>query len=302
MKQMKPRQYECTFLSVSAMKHTTLLFLLLFVVKWSYSYNILVMFPYPGISHFLSFVELFKMLARKGHNVTIVSHFPQEKQIPNYRDINIGGYEVFLKTGFFQMPDLSQMDSKSRFNKYFISVLLAEVADTMCNVAFSSKTVQDFLKEDNHFDVAISEYFNSDCILTVAKKLKVPVVRIHSCTLMPWTSKRYAIPDHPAYIPNNFLPFSDRMSFFERIENTIISVIHSVYFNKFVLDNDKRVSMKYFGELAATLESDVLNDSLLLVASHFSLNLPRPMVPNVIEVGGIHVGKPNALSKVRFIR
>lgn len=46
---------------------------------------------------------------------------------------------------------------------------------------------------------------------------------------------------------------------------------------------------------------DVLayNTSLQLVNSHFSVNNARPLVPNVVEVGGLHVGEPRPLSKVR---
>lgn len=284
------------------MKCITLLFSLLFIVKWTYSFNILVMFPHPGKSHFLTFVGLFKALAQKGHNLTVISHFPLEEQIPNYRDIEIGGFEVFLKSGVLDKLDISKLDSKGRFNKYFVSLILAHVADLSCNVGLGSETVQNFLKENNHFDVFITESFITDCFLTVAKKLNAPVVRIHTCTLMPFTSHRFGNPDNPAYIPTNYLAYSDKMTFFERLENTFVTVIISAFFNTVVLKNDKRVSMKYLGEFGSTLDSDIMNDSLLLVAIHFTLNYPRPLVPNMIEIGGIHIGKPNALSKVRMIR
>lgn len=280
-----------------------ILFLVLFLIPLTVSYNILVIFPHPGKSHFLSYVGLFKALAQKGHQMTVISHFPLMKPVENYKDVEIGGLETFNYSKPDYFTNLRNYETPSRFAMYFTSLVLAEIGQLACEKGFSSQTVQDFLKGSHQFDLIIMEYFNSDCFLTIAKKFNVPIVRVHSCTLMPWTSTRYSNPNNPAYVPNNFMPFSDKMTFLERVENTLLNLFHSTYYNKYVVINsDKRVSMKYFGELGATMHSDVLNDSLLLVASHYSLNLPRPLVPSVIEVGGIHVGKPNSLATVRYLQ
>lgn len=275
------------------------LLLLFITVPCAYSLDILVMFPYPGKSHFLTFIGFFKALAQRGHKVTVITHFPSRDHIPNYREIEVGGYDEFVKAGYGDMLDMSAMNYNTRLIKYVTSSLLADIGNFGCEIAFRSDAVQTFLKENNKFDLAITEYFNTDCVLTLLKQLNVPIVRVHSCTLMPWTSQRYGNPTNPAYIPNIFLLHSNKMTFLERVENTLLHIFHTIYFNNIVMKRDKRVSMKYFGELGVTLDQDVLNDSLLLVASHFSLNLPRPLVPNIIEVGGIHIGKPKSLPKVR---
>lgn len=273
---------------------------MLFLLTPVTSYNILVLFPHPGKSHFDSFVRLFIALAEKGHNVTVISYSPLKESVSNYRDIEIGGIETFLEHRALDFLDLNKVDPKSRLSKYLTFLVLAEVGQMACETGFTSRAVQSFLKENNHFDVAIIEYFNSDCFVTVAKKYNIPVVRAHSSSLMPWSSDRYGNPTNPAYIPNNFMPFSNKMNFLERVENAVLSLLHSAYYNNFVVINrDRTVSTKYFGELGASMHSDVLNDSLLLTASHYSLNFPTPLVPNIIEVGGLHIGKPKKLPKVR---
>lgn len=50
------------------------------------SYRILGLFPHPGASHFHFFQPVMKALADKGHEVTVVSHFPNKIPIPNYKD------------------------------------------------------------------------------------------------------------------------------------------------------------------------------------------------------------------------
>lgn len=53
--------------------------------------KILGLFPLPGKSHFSTGEELFKILADRGHQLDVVSHFPQKKLYPNYNDISLDG-------------------------------------------------------------------------------------------------------------------------------------------------------------------------------------------------------------------
>lgn len=51
--------------------------------------NILVFWPLPIPSHFYGFKPLFTELALRGHNVTVVGHFPESTPVANYTDITI---------------------------------------------------------------------------------------------------------------------------------------------------------------------------------------------------------------------
>lgn len=46
------------------------------------NYKILAILPLNSRSHFVMFERLLKGLAEKGHEVDVVSHFPQKKPIP----------------------------------------------------------------------------------------------------------------------------------------------------------------------------------------------------------------------------
>lgn len=61
------------------------------------SANILVFAPLPFKSHFTGFLPMFKELANRGHNVTVLSAFPLKKPIANYTDIPIVVEESILK-------------------------------------------------------------------------------------------------------------------------------------------------------------------------------------------------------------
>lgn len=266
------------------------------------SFNILVIFPHQGRSHFQSFVGLFTSLTAKGHNLTVISHFPLAEPIPNYRHVKIGGLNEFLKVSpISNFLNISNLDPESRIRRHFMFLVLAELGTKACEMGLTSKEVRSFLKEDNHFDLAIIEYFNSDCFLAIAKMFNLPVVRALSSSLMPWSSNRFGNPNSPAYIPSHFMPFSDKMTFLQRVENTYLNILHCLYFNIYELGNsDKTIAVKNFGEFGASIDSDVFKDSLLLVNSHYTVTLPRPMVPNIVEVAGIHIVEEKALPKVRI--
>lgn len=51
--------------------------------------RILVVYPCPSQSHLVNGKVLFKALAERGHNVTVISNFPLDSPMENYRDIYI---------------------------------------------------------------------------------------------------------------------------------------------------------------------------------------------------------------------
>lgn len=62
---------------------------LLTIINHTSCSNILVFAPMPFKSHFSGFQPLFKELAIRGHNVTVLSSFPLKKPLTNYTDIPI---------------------------------------------------------------------------------------------------------------------------------------------------------------------------------------------------------------------
>lgn len=64
---------------------------LLFLVTSSsvYSLRILGLFPHPGVSHFHFFHPVMRALADAGHDVTVVSHFPDSQSPSNYHDMKL---------------------------------------------------------------------------------------------------------------------------------------------------------------------------------------------------------------------
>jgi len=69
------------------MQMLSVIFPWLFCLSVCHGYRLLGLFPFQGKSHFVMFENLMKGLAKKGHQIDMVSKFPLKKPYPNYTDI-----------------------------------------------------------------------------------------------------------------------------------------------------------------------------------------------------------------------
>ena len=255
--------------------------------------KILAVSTHIGKSHFDVVEPYFEELAARGHQMLVISHFPRKRPTPNYKDIDLRGTRSINKTmDIMSFPDMIEIDQIS--SALFLSAWGAEA----CEKTFELPDVQHILNSDEKFDVLIAEMFNTDCFLAFAHKFKIPIIGFSTCVFMPWTPGRVGNPDNPAYIPTQFVTFSDKMNFVERFINTFWQTFHKLHYPFLTDAPAHRIAKRHFGESLPALSDLARNTSLIFVNNHFSLNRPRPLVPGVIEVAGIHIKPPKPLPKV----
>ncbi|XP_044733441.1 UDP-glycosyltransferase UGT5-like [Chrysoperla carnea] len=272
--------------------HMILTFAIAMIITSINGYNILGVFPHAAQSHFNIFGSLMEQLAKRGHNVTVISYFPRKDVLPNYHDISlVGTGQILINT----IP--IQTNTKLNFENYFEHLRISQNGLSSCEVV-GSTTIQNFLKLNQSYDVIIQEHYNTDCFLVLNFILKAPSIGITTCTIHPWLLDRMGIPVNPAYFPINLFRHSDQMSFLERIQNTIGYFLHGHLLAKlWMTDPSNNLVRKYFGSNFPLLEDIAKNTSLYLVNTHFAINKARPLPPNVIEISGIHLTQPKKLPK-----
>lgn len=64
-------------------------------INMANSLKILGLFPHPGLSHFHFFHPILRGLADAGHDVTVVSHFPDTNSPDNYVDMPLTTTTLF---------------------------------------------------------------------------------------------------------------------------------------------------------------------------------------------------------------
>ncbi|KYB27842.1 hypothetical protein TcasGA2_TC032756 [Tribolium castaneum] len=146
------------------------------------------------------------------------------------------------------------------------------------------------------YHLIIVHQFGCDVMLGFGFLFNAPVISYVTSVSPPWIDDRIGNPDNPSYIQSHFSRSSAKMSLYERVENTIFWISARFWYSFFSGRSDQLVK-DFFGHKTPSLENLIRNDSLVLVNSHFSLQQVRPLVPNFIEVGGLHIREPQPLPK-----
>jgi glucuronosyltransferase len=87
------------------------------------------------------------------------------------------------------------------------------------------------------------------------------------------------------------------MSFLSRLENVLLDIHWSLYCKYDLYPALDKITRKYLGQDIPSSEEIQKNVSLVFSNSHFTLNAPAPILPDVIEVGGIQCIPPKAVPK-----
>jgi glucuronosyltransferase len=232
----------------------------LFFMNMADSFRILAVFTHIGKSHFDVFEPYLEKLVARGHQLTVISKFPQKSPIPNYKDIDLRGTTTVNKSvniiSYLDILQLGQIVS---------AILLSEWGTEACEKTFEHPDVQELIKSDEKFDLLITEMFNTDCFLAFAHKFKIPVIGFSSCVFMPWTPGRVGNPDNPAYIPTQFVLYSDKMNFSERFLNTFWYLFHKLHY-PFLMDAPaNKLARQHFGDSLPALSHLARNTSLIFV-------------------------------------
>ncbi|KOB69869.1 UDP-glycosyltransferase UGT46B1, partial [Operophtera brumata] len=264
------------------------LFILSVIITTCECYRIFCLLPYPGKSHHMVFEPLLDELARRGHNVTTVSFFPAPNPHPNRREVSLVG----LADLSIEVIDLSTID-----NPFFGETLshlstateLAKLNLVLCEKLLYSDVLKEFIEVKEDYDVIIVEHFTSDCMMGLVHNYGLPSVGLSSCAFLPWTPSRLGAPDNPSYVPGMTLPFTDDMTFFERLQNTLIHIFYKWWFEIFIRWEEQRLLERRLGHTLPLLSEIAGNASVVLVNTHHTLNGVRVMPPAFVEVGGIHL-------------
>lgn len=145
----------------------------------------------------------------------------------------------------------------------------------------------------DHFDVIVMESFLNEAMLGFGVHFKAPVIAFSPFGATKLTHDMVGSPAPSAYVPHVTLALTDRMTFAERMLNTLTLVGESLFINLVYLPAHTKLLNEFFGPDVPALSALQTNVSLVLLYTHFTINYPRPYMINMIEVGGMHIHEPS---------
>jgi glucuronosyltransferase len=123
---------------------------------------------------------------------------------------------------------------------------------------------------------------------------------IFAVPVMPWVAGAFGNPSLPSHNPLlHFYAYSDEMSFLERAHN-FLGLIYYNYVRNYRYNPAMEAVYKEYFPSAPSVRDIERNASLVLSNSHASLNYPRPLLPDIVETGGMHCRAAKPLPKVYF--
>ncbi|VVD00223.1 unnamed protein product [Leptidea sinapis] len=247
----------------------------------------------PSISHQKVFRPLTKELARRGHEVVVITPdpgFPKGKTPANLTEIDI--HDISYKE--WQKMFESHTGDKNDMH-HIMELLFQRITETF-EKQIQTPDVQRLIKEENNkFDLLILEA----CIrpsLGLAHVFKVPVIHFSSFGAVSAQYNLFGAPMHPILYPS-----APRL----RIYDLTLWEKAKEYYNYFYMDwlikktadYDYEMVKRNFGNDAPSFDELYNRIELLFLNEHHIWADNHPVPPNIVFIGGIEETQKNNLSR-----
>lgn len=227
-------------------------------------------------------------LAQRGHSMTVISPYNSPKPHKNIRDI-IGISEKDIAS---LVPNMVQLRLENKVSNPFENLTMHE---TVCRAYYELPEVKAITKEK--FNLVIVSSFINECTFGLIHRLDTPFMFVTTFAPLPWTAAITGTPSPPSFVPLPFFNSNDKMNFLERVKNFAAQLGFKTFSDIAYAPEMEKVYRDYMGEDTPSIAEIEKNVSLILSNSHFTLNYPRPYLPDIVEVGGMHCRPSQPLPK-----
>ncbi|XP_008570483.1 PREDICTED: UDP-glucuronosyltransferase 1-6 isoform X2 [Galeopterus variegatus] len=259
----------------------------------------LLVVPLDG-SHWLSMKHIVEVLSVRGHEIVVLvpevnlllresKYYTREiYPVPYFQEELKNRFSSFENSLFAERSFLTAAQKE-----YRNSMIVLELSFINCQSLLKDRATLNFLKESK-FDALFTDPA-LPCGVILAEYLGLPSVylfRGFPCSL------EYAFtrtPNPVSYVPRCYTEFTDHMTFPQRVANFLVSLLENYLFH---------CLYSKYGELALdVLEREVhlptlyQNGSVWLLRYDFVFEYPRPVMPNMVFIGGTNCRKSRDLSQ-----
>ncbi|KAI4883049.1 hypothetical protein NFI96_027530 [Prochilodus magdalenae] len=263
----------------------------------------LLVVPIDG-SHWTGMKAVAEELGRRGHTVVVV--------MPEIRIRLDSGKHYITKT--FPVPyGQKVLDDLQARNVEVMQItpppLLERISTRISNLkkfaAYQRETseallfnqeLMDFLREQEFDAVLCSPVVPTGAIL--AYNLSLPAVYMLRGLPCGMDATATACPDPPSYVPRFFTKSTDRMRWRERVVNMLVSVVEPVLC-KVLYWSFEDVAARLM-DRSVSLAEILSSGAMWLMRYDFTVEFPKPLMPNMVLIGGFNCAITNPLIPVSF--
>ncbi|XP_016160769.1 PREDICTED: UDP-glucuronosyltransferase 1-1-like [Ficedula albicollis] len=236
-------------------------------------------------SPWLSVQEVLETLKQKGHEVVVVApevsvHVKPSKNfemkiysVPFTKEEFEKDFKAYFRVVFEEGSFIE------RFFKVFeMTRRVTEYWIHSCEQFLKNKELMRYL-EESKFDAVLTDPF-LPCGAILAERLSLPAIYFYRLVPCELEFAATQCPSPPSYVPRAFSDNADSMTFFQRVMNLLYD-IPDIFLCDF--------TTKPYSKLA----SEILQREVTVLSScsgrlDFVLDYPRPLMPNIIPIGGLN--------------
>ncbi|XP_061090914.1 UDP glucuronosyltransferase 1 family, polypeptide B1 isoform X2 [Conger conger] len=258
--------------------------------------KVLVM-PVDG-SHWLSMKILVKELALQAHEMVVL--VPESSMLINGSD--------YYRTQTFPVPysseELDRSMSSLKVDVFLQPVTMGDVLVNVerlisftnlqakgCEALLYNQPLMQRLR-DEAFELLLTDPF-LPCGSIIARSLSLPAVyflRGLPCGLEDMAAQ---CPTPPSFVPRFFTGNTDHMNFPQRVKNMLMTIMGEFLCRKMYASFDE-LSSRYLGQ-DITYKELISHGAIWLLRYDFTFEYPRPIMPNMVHIGGINCAGKKAL-------
>lgn len=261
------------------------------IIVISESTRILAVFPTPFYSHQFVFRPLTSALAKRGHDVTVITPFPafpSGTAPENFTEISLEN--VIRKLS----QNVRHDDFRAAKDIYTQQMIVFDAIRDLYDGMLVE--LKDFIHSGQQFDLIIGEACTRFAIV-FSVIFKAPFVQVSSYGGTFDTFNIVGAPIHPLVYP---------LSIREKFNDlTMMDKIYEMYehYRLVKLYNDveeaeNEVTRRHLGANFPDLKDLVRNVEMILLNVHPIWDNNRPVPPNLVYLGGLHLQQQKELPKV----
>ncbi|EAT47532.1 AAEL001364-PA [Aedes aegypti] len=254
--------------------------------------RILAIFPAPAKSHQIVFQALVRGLLERGHSILMMTPDPFETDNPNITQIN-WNYAHKIMEEMFDVAKLRQQNC----NSFDVAKGLLDVTKVFIEAELAHPEVQALIRNanDERFDVLIVEYFQMTPFFAFAELFNVPMIGVTSIDSITLAHQVIGNVMNVVAHPEMNHKFSLNPNFFQRIEAVVTRLITDYYLMPREFEKYDRIIERNFGSNMSKSMELMHRIDFLMTNVDPTMGFIRPIVPQAIQLGFLHVKPPKPL-------
>ncbi|NXO81570.1 UD11 glucuronosyltransferase, partial [Sitta europaea] len=240
-------------------------------------------------SPWLSMREVLDILGQRGHEVVVLAPEVTMRIKPSKTFVmkmySVPYTQEDLKKEFqaFFHFSFEQGSFLERFVKAYQGIKrITNFGVSSCGHLLQNKELIRYL-EESKFDAVLTDPVLL-CGAILAKHLSVPAVYFLRGIPCGLDFEATQCPRPPSYVPRGFTQLTDRMTFLQRVKN-LLHDIPDIFLCDFAFEPYSKLASEFLQQ-DVTVQDLLRQASVWLLRSEFVLEYPRPLMPNIIPIGG----------------